>query len=73
MILRDPLVITFCFLILSSQAQLSLSNIFTDNMVLQRDQPIVIWGRASPQEVIQVQFNGQSKSSICSADSSWKV
>ena len=45
---------------------LSLSNVFQDNMVLQRDKPIKIWGWAAPGQKITVTFRGES--SVVSAD-----
>jgi sialate O-acetylesterase len=71
--MRKITVIVFCFLMLHIQAQLFLPSIFSNDMVLQRDQPIVVWGKATPNEAIQIQFNGQIKTSVCSQDSSWKV
>lgn len=40
-------------------AGISLPKIFSDNMVLQRDKELTIWGRAEKGEKITVKFNGQ--------------
>ena len=38
---------------------LHLAKIFTDNMVLQRDKRIPLWGEASPKAPVTVSFNGR--------------
>jgi len=41
-----------------AQAKVILPHFFSDNMVLQRDMPIHIWGQADKNEMITVKFNG---------------
>src|SRR5712672_1431264 len=53
----------FVFSISTSSAQLRLSAIFSDHMVLQRDKPIKIWGSAKPGETVRVSI-GDAKSSV---------
>ena len=69
-------ILTIAFLLvctLSSQAQLKLANVFGDNMVVQRDQALKIWGQASPKESVTVDFNGQTVSSKADKSGKWKV
>ena len=40
-------------------------------MVLQRDKPIHIWGKAIPGNVVSVSFSGKQKNTVAGADSSW--
>ena len=47
--------------------------IFGDGMVLQRDRPVPIWGRATPGETVTVSFGGQKVSGKADADGRWKV
>lgn len=54
-------------------AQLQVAEIFSDNLVLQREQPIRIWGKAAPGGKITVQFSGKTKTAIAKKDSSWLV
>jgi len=49
------------------------SNIFSDNMVLQRDKPISVWGKATPNSNFIIQFKEQEFIVHSNADSSWKV
>ena len=64
-----------CFLCMPmlSGAQLKVADIFSDNMVLQREQPITLWGKASPGKKVEVEFAGKKIRTIASADSTWKV
>ena len=40
--------------VLPAAADVRLPKIFTDNMMLQRDQPIRVWGWAEPDEAVSV-------------------
>ena len=44
-----------------SNAQLKLPRLFADHMVLQRDQPIKVWGWSKPSSNITMAFNGKTK------------
>lgn len=55
------------------KAQFTVAPYFSDNMVLQRDQPIHIWGKASPGIKISVSLLNQKKSTIVQSDSSWDI
>jgi len=52
---------------------LKTAKIFGDNMVLQRDIPAPVWGRAGPGEKVTVRFQGQEKSAIADTDGKWMV
>ncbi len=54
-------------------ADVRLPGIFSDNMVLQRNQPIPVWGWASPGEKIKVTLNKQMLSTKAGKDGKWKV
>lgn len=54
-------------------AQFVVAPYFSDNMVLQRDQPIHIWGKANPGLNISVSFLKQKKHTTVNADSSWNI
>jgi sialate O-acetylesterase len=55
------------------KGQISLSKIFTNNMVLQRDKPIVIWGKGNPQDFIKVTLCGKSQTTKVQTDGTWKI
>ncbi len=45
---------------------------FADHMVLQREQPIVIWGTAAPNETVRVTLADQTGSCEAGASGQWK-
>ena len=66
-------LISILFLPLAAASQLTAAKIFSDNMILQRDQPIHFWGKNIPGNEVTVLFTKESKTSIVKADSSWDV
>jgi len=58
---------------LSAFADFKTGPLFTNNMVLQRDKPVAIWGTAKPGEPVSVRFAGQKKSGVADADGKWVV
>ncbi|MCW3116190.1 MAG: hypothetical protein JWM28_272 [Chitinophagaceae bacterium] len=56
-----------------SNASIALPKIFTDNMVLQRDHPLKVWGTAGKGETVTVNFNGQNVKSKADKNGSWIV
>lgn len=54
-------------------AEVSLSDLFSDHMVLQRDTAVPVWGRAAPQEEVVVSIEGQKKSTRADANGDWRV
>lgn len=64
------------FLLLAVQvlmADVRLPRIFADGMVLQRHQPIAIWGWADPGERVKVELNNQSRETTAGTDGKWKL
>lgn len=62
----------FCFC-LSTQAKVRMPKIFSDNMVLQRETLIPIWGWANAGEKISVSFNKQTISTVADQNGKWSV
>ncbi len=54
-------------------SQVTLAKIFSDNMVLQRNTTIPIWGWATANEEIEVHFNQQIKQVKTAEDGKWMV
>ncbi|MES2773031.1 MAG: sialate O-acetylesterase [Bacteroidota bacterium] len=54
-------------------AQLQLAKIFSDNMILQRNEPIHIWGRGVTGQKITVSFANEKRIGVVNADSGWSV
>jgi sialate O-acetylesterase len=54
-------------------ANITLPKIFGDNMVLQRNKPIPVWGWAAPNEKVTIQFNQQVKTGKADKSGQWKL
>ncbi len=51
--------------------ELKLAGVFSDHMVLQRDQPVPVWGWMSPGGHIRLSLAGQSGEATADASGSW--
>lgn len=58
---------------LAASAKVELGHPFADNMVLQRDMPVRVWGWADPGETVTVAFVGQAVSGTAGSDGTWRV
>ena len=58
---------------LPTLAMITPATLITDNMVLQRDRNVPIWGKATAGNEIEVEFAGQSKTTVVAADGTWRV
>lgn len=65
------LLMLFC--IETGYAQVTLPRIFSDNMVLQRNQPIAVWGNAGKGETVIVTLGDRSVSVIAGKKGEWRV
>src|SRR5215212_6924721 len=54
-------------------AEVSLPNVFSDHMVLQRRQANRVWGKASPGEKVVVTIGAQSHEATAGTDGAWQV
>ena len=54
-------------------AQVRLASMFSDNMVLQRQKEIPVWGWAEAGEKISVEFAGRSGKTVADAKGKWMV
>ena len=54
-------------------AQIKLPRLISDNMVLQRDIKLTIWGWAAVGEKVTIRFKDKNYSSTTGADSTWSV
>jgi sialate O-acetylesterase len=58
---------------LDAQPSLRVSSLFSDHMVLQREQEVTVWGDAAPGDEISVVFADQKKSTVCLRDGRWMI
>ena len=61
------------FVNIQAHAETRLANIFGDNMVLQCDKPIAVWGWDKPGEEVTIQFADQSIETTASAMGRWSA
>ncbi|MDQ8193769.1 sialate O-acetylesterase [Coraliomargarita sp. SDUM461004] len=62
------------FLLLTPlQAELWLPAIFSDNMVLQREAPVPIWGSTIAGYSVSVEIDGQTKSTTANSEGKWRI
>lgn len=52
---------------------LMVSNVFQSNMVLQRNKPVAIWGRAVSGQNVRVAFGGHEASALADEDGRWEI
>ncbi|MBA4317600.1 MAG: hypothetical protein C0412_04290 [Flavobacterium sp.] len=65
-------LIAFSFSI-STVANIRLPKLFADDMVLQRDKLIPIWGWADANEKIEIKFNKQTKTTKADKNGKWMI
>jgi sialate O-acetylesterase len=53
------LLLTSYLVTMTAYCQIKLPGLFGDHMVIQRSQPVPIWGWSSPNEKVTVNFNQQ--------------
>jgi len=62
-----------CVWPIAAQAELSLPSFFSDQMVLQRDSDVAIWGKADPKAPVQVVFKGKTVKTTADDTGHWRV
>ncbi len=67
------LLLTCSLSALTGNCQIKLPGFFGDHMVIQRSQPIPIWGWASANEKVTINFNRQQKQTIADNTGKWRV
>ena len=53
--------------------ELWLPSLFGDHMVLQRERPLPVWGKAAPGQEVEVRLAGQEHATVAGGDGSWRV
>jgi len=59
--------VSFC------RSEVTLNPIFGDHMVLQREKPVPVWGKADPGEKVAVSFGGQTQVATANSEGRWAV
>lgn len=68
----SPVIIALA-LAAAARADVKLPAVFSDNMVLQRGEPVAVWGTAAAGEEVKVEFAGQISKTKASEKGKWKA
>ena len=70
-----PSILACAILSLAAQAhaELRVSPMFGDHMVLQREMPVPVWGKADAGDAVTVRFAGQEAQTRAGADGKWML
>lgn len=55
------------------RAEVKMPGIFSDHMVLQREQKLPVWGEAAPNEIVTIKFHDCSKTVSADKNGKWSV
>jgi sialate O-acetylesterase len=69
--MKTRFVVSLLALTANCSAAVTLHPLFSDRMVLQREMPVSVWGKADPGEKVQVRFAGQVVDATADADGKW--
>ena len=70
--MKQLLFILFVFICVEANA-LELPRIFSDDMVLQQELPVRVWGRSEPGASIEVRFAGKTVSTTADGGGDWSL
>jgi sialate O-acetylesterase len=70
---KTALSLLLSLLAAAAHAEVRLSNVFGEHMVLQRDRPLQLWGQATPGQTLSVEFADRKASTRVGADGRWRV
>ena len=59
--------------VVTAFAKVKLPNTISDNMMIQRDKPVSVWGWADSGERVTVSLNGQTMKTKAGKDKIWEV
>ncbi len=57
----------------AASAQVTLPRVLSDHMVVERDLPVHVWGKAAPGEQVTVTFRGESRTAVVDPIGHWSV
>src|SRR5438094_7438328 len=70
---KTAFALLLALLAATAQAEVRLSEVFGEHMVLQRDRPMNVWGHATPGQMLTVELAGRTASTRVGADGRWRV
>lgn len=70
---KTALPLLLALLAAAAHAEVRLSEVFGEHMVLQRDRPLRLWGSATPGQTLSVELGGRKARTRVGADGRWRV
>jgi len=70
---KTAIPLLLALLAATAHADVRLSEVFGEHMVLQRDRPLNVWGQATPGQTLTVELAGRKASTRVGADGRWRV
>ena len=70
---RFVIILTACIAAVVADAKVQLPQLFQSGMVLQRNKPIPVWGKADPQEQVTVTFRKKTYTTTADANGQWRI
>ncbi|WP_017258857.1 sialate O-acetylesterase [Pedobacter arcticus] len=71
--LKSCIILIFSLLNFAAKAQLKLPTYFSNDMILQREQVVKIWGWNAPSQEVAIKFNNKEYKTTASVDSVWRI
>ena len=71
--MRLILLITLSLYPLTTWAEFTLASVFSDHAVVQRDQPLVVWGTADPETTVTVTLGSEHAETVSNDEGGWRV
>lgn len=71
--IRPCLLASVLLTVIPANADVRLPKIFTDNMMLQRDQPVRVWGWADAGEAVSAALDGKTAATKADKNGTWAL
>ena len=71
--MNPRLLLLFALLPAAASCQITLPKVLSDHMVVERDLPVHVWGKASPGEEVSVTFRGETQNAFADPLGHWSV
>jgi sialate O-acetylesterase len=73
LVLQEIDVIGVAAEVVQPTVQLELASMFSDDMILQREKALPVWGTSTPGAAITVEFAGQTNMTTAASNGTWRV
>ena len=70
---RSYFILLACAFVLAIEAKVQLPQLFQSGMVLQRNKPIPVWGKADANEQVTISWNNKKYTTKADANGRWRI